>query len=214
VRLWICYYWNLVNKVRVEGWALVKNYLTDKQLRTLQVRPCSSDWLHCQKHKGLNFWTVLITGTENVRRFWQTSQPLITREQIRDLIFSLFSLQLCQASVLTIYLTVKSTTATFSSFLIVTCHKTHCCRFSSCHCSLNLVLFRFASFRSHSPFYLLTVRVNVIYFHLMPLRHTPQSAGLLWTRDRPVAEISTWQHTTLTRDKHTYPRWDSNPRSQ
>jgi hypothetical protein len=24
--------------------------------------------------------------------------------------------------------------------------------------------------------------------------HTPQSVGLLWTRDRPVAETSTWQH--------------------
>ena len=27
----------------------------------------------------------------------------------------------------------------------------------------------------------------------------PQTVGLLWTRDRPVAETSTWQHTTLTR---------------
>jgi hypothetical protein len=40
--------------------------------------------------------------------------------------------------------------------------------------------------------------------------HTPQSVGLLWTRDRPVTEIPTWQHTTLTRDKHPCPRWDSN----
>ena len=29
-----------------------------------------------------------------------------------------------------------------------------------------------------------------------------------------VAETSTWQHTTLTTDKHPCPRWDSNPRSQ
>jgi hypothetical protein len=28
---------------------------------------------------------------------------------------------------------------------------------------------------------------------------TPQSVGLLWTRDRPVAKIFTWQHTPLTR---------------
>jgi hypothetical protein len=27
--------------------------------------------------------------------------------------------------------------------------------------------------------------------------------GLLWTRDLPVAETSTWQHTTFTRDIHT-----------
>jgi hypothetical protein len=34
---------------------------------------------------------------------------------------------------------------------------------------------------------------------------TPHSVGLLWTRDRPVAEASTWQHTTLTRDKKSMP---------
>jgi hypothetical protein len=37
----------------------------------------------------------------------------------------------------------------------------------------------------------------------------PHSVGLLWTRDQPVAETSTWQHTTLTRDRR-----DSNPQSQ
>ena len=34
---------------------------------------------------------------------------------------------------------------------------------------------------------------------------TPQSVGLLWTSDQPVAETSTWQHTTLTTDKHPCP---------
>ena len=29
----------------------------------------------------------------------------------------------------------------------------------------------------------------------MFLDHTPQSVGLLWTRDQPVAETPTWQHT-------------------
>jgi hypothetical protein len=29
------------------------------------------------------------------------------------------------------------------------------------------------------------------------------SVGLLWTRDRPVAETSTWQHTTFKRDIRT-----------
>ena len=42
----------------------------------------------------------------------------------------------------------------------------------------------------------------------------PQSVGLQWTSDQPVAETSTWQHTTLTTDKHLCPWWDSNPRSQ
>ena len=36
----------------------------------------------------------------------------------------------------------------------------------------------------------------------------------LWTRDRPVAETSTWQHTTFTRDRHPCPRRNSNPHSQ
>ena len=30
----------------------------------------------------------------------------------------------------------------------------------------------------------------------------PQSVGLLWTSDQNVAETSTWQHTTITTDKH------------
>ena len=40
------------------------------------------------------------------------------------------------------------------------------------------------------------------------------SIGLLWKGDQPIAETSTWQHTTLTTDKHLCPRWDSNPRSR
>jgi hypothetical protein len=47
------------------------------------------------------------------------------------------------------------------------------------------------SFRSPSAFYLLTAGVEGVYFHLITLRHTPQSVGLLWTRDQPVAETST-----------------------
>jgi hypothetical protein len=49
-------------------------------------------------------------------------------------------------------------------------------------------------FRSPYIFYLLTVGVKVVYFRVITLRHTPQSVGLLWKRDRPVAEISTRQH--------------------
>jgi hypothetical protein len=45
--------------------------------------------------------------------------------------------------------------------------------------------------RNAHRFYLLIVGVEVVYFHLITLRHTPQSVGLLWTRDRPVAETST-----------------------
>ena len=42
----------------------------------------------------------------------------------------------------------------------------------------------------------------------------PQLVGHLSTGDQLVAETSTWQHTTLTTDKHPCPWWDSNPQSQ
>jgi len=34
---------------------------------------------------------------------------------------------------------------------------------------------------------------------------TPTSIGLLWNRDRPVAETSSWHNTTVTRDRHPCP---------
>jgi hypothetical protein len=34
---------------------------------------------------------------------------------------------------------------------------------------------------------------------------TPHSLGLLWTSDQTDAETSTWQHTTLTGDRHPCP---------
>jgi len=43
---------------------------------------------------------------------------------------------------------------------------------------------------------------------------TPHSVGLLWTSDKPVAETCTWQHTTLTTDRHPCPGRDSNAQSQ
>jgi hypothetical protein len=51
-------------------------------------------------------------------------------------------------------------------------------------------------------------------FHDHIFVDTPHSVGLLWTRDQLVAETSTWQHTTLTSDRHPCPRRDSNPQSQ
>jgi hypothetical protein len=43
-------------------------------------------------------------------------------------------------------------------------------------------------------------------FHGHTHSDTPQSVGLLWTRDQLVAETSTWQHTTLTTDRYPCPR--------
>ena len=46
---------------------------------------------------------------------------------------------------------------------------------------------------------------------------TQHSVGLLWTSDQPVADTSTWQHTTLTKDRQPYPRrdwtWNSSKRA-
>jgi len=42
----------------------------------------------------------------------------------------------------------------------------------------------------------------------------PHSAELLYINDQPVAEISTWQHNTITTDKHPWSQRDSKPQSQ
>jgi len=44
--------------------------------------------------------------------------------------------------------------------------------------------------------------------------HASHSLELLWTRDRPFAETSTWQHTVFTTDIYPCPRRDSNPQPQ
>ena len=41
-----------------------------------------------------------------------------------------------------------------------------------------------------------------------------QSVGLLWDGDQPIAETSTWQHTTFTRDRQPCSRGDSKLQSQ
>ena len=53
-----------------------------------------------------------------------------------------------------------------------------------------------------------------LIFRGFTITDTPHLVGLLWTSDQLVAETSTWQHTTLTRDRHPCPRRDSNPQSQ
>jgi hypothetical protein len=50
---------------------------------------------------------------------------------------------------------------------------------------------RFVSVVLPSSTYLFRVGVECFYFHLITLRHTPKSVGLLWTRDQPLAETST-----------------------
>jgi hypothetical protein len=53
---------------------------------------------------------------------------------------------------------------------------------------------------------------------LAEVPHTPSdtqhSVGLLWTRDWPLTETSTCQHTILTIDRHPCPRRYLNPQFQ
>jgi hypothetical protein len=73
-----------------------------------------------------------------------------------------------------------------------------------------------ARFFSVTPFYLLNIGVQgycCIWSRSMTHTHT-HSVGLVWTRGRPNAETSTWQHITFTRDRHPCHQWDLNPQSQ
>jgi hypothetical protein len=88
------------------------------------------------------------------------------------------------------------------------------CIIISCMTHRVLKLKFLVSFRSPYLFCLPTVGVEVVYLHLITLKHTSQSAELLWTRDQPVAETSTWQRKLSQEIKHPCLRWDSNPRSQ
>jgi hypothetical protein len=87
-----------------------------------------------------------------------------------------------------------------------------CCRIIVVLCLLQLLD---SFFLSSSLFYLLVHSRcrGFLWLHLITLRHTPHSVGLLWTRDRPFAETSTWQHKHCTR--HTsMPPVGFEPRSQ
>jgi len=50
--------------------------------------------------------------------------------------------------------------------------------------------------------------LSTIHYHVQ--LYIPHWIGLLWTSDQHVAEISTWQHATFTREWYPYP----NPQSQ
>jgi hypothetical protein len=51
----------------------------------------------------------------------------------------------------------------------------------------------------HSPVAGFSLLILEVFDHI---HDTPHSVGLLWTSDQSVAETSTWQHTTLTTDRH------------
>jgi len=58
------------------------------------------------------------------------------------------------------------------------------------------------------------VQEGFIFFHMvqqplvdyiLPIIEASQLIGLFWTSDQPKAETCTWQHTTLSRDRHPCP---------
>ena len=42
----------------------------------------------------------------------------------------------------------------------------------------------------------------------------PHFIGILWLSDQPATATSTWQHTTLTRQRHRWPLEDPKPQTQ
>jgi hypothetical protein len=66
-----------------------------------------------------------------------------------------------------------------------------------------LLTFSFSIYLFLSPYLFLPTPCScrVLLLRTISLRHT-HSVGLLWPRDRPDAETSTWKHTTLTREIH------------
>jgi hypothetical protein len=69
-------------------------------------------------------------------------------------------------------------------------------------------------FSSYGLFYLITlVAEDFCLTWKHPMTHS-HSVGLLWARDRPVVETSTWHITTLRRERRPNPQRDSSPPSQ
>jgi len=87
--------------------------------------------------------------------------------------------------------------------------------FQRCYFYINFSFFLFSFCLSPDPFLLTHCRYRVLLLQLITLndththththtrRHThTHSVGLPWKRDQPVADVSTWQHTTLRTDRY------------
>ena len=83
------------------------------------------------------------------------------------------------------------------------------CRCHPCH-------FQFLYLLSYSDLFPpIHCRCRGLFFYLITLgnKHTHTHLVWLWTKERPVAETSTWQHT-FTTDGRQCPRWYSKPQTQ
>jgi hypothetical protein len=101
---------------------------------------------------------------------------------------------------------------------------------SLCHCMpliIHALWFQSGSYHSNQDyrtsystpehfvsFYGWTVLVGLGRLLIADVSKATHSVGFLRTSDRLAAGTSTWQHTTLTRNRHQCPRQDSNPHSQ
>jgi len=74
----------------------------------------------------------------------------------------------------------------------------------------NPLLYTFFSCGTSTPFRVMASPYGTSRLHSLVTSH---SVGL-WGIDQPEAETSTWQNITLTRDKYSCPRRDSNPQFQ
>jgi hypothetical protein len=99
--------------------------------------------------------------------------------------------------------------------------QTHYFKSNSKHCSQHFVTYsptEIVSIYKIRTFYPVALRTNarqglLILEVFRSHSDTPQSARPLWTSDQLVAETSTWQYITFTRNRRPCPRRDLNPQS-
>jgi hypothetical protein len=92
--------------------------------------------------------------------------------------------------------------ASIIHFWVQKLQKAECSKLST---KINVILWRCGSTRA---------RASSVLRFLDHLQRRTTVGRTPWTSDQLVAETSTWQHKTLTADKHPYRRRDSNPHFQ
>jgi hypothetical protein len=73
----------------------------------------------------------------------------------------------------------------------------------TCRCSDVRTINKILNTMAQQPYWTKASSLSRIHDHTQ--FDTPHSVGLLWTSDQSDLETSTWQHTTLTRDRHPCP---------
>ena len=110
-------------------------------------------------------------------------------------------------------ITCSLSSHSLSLLLVVYCHS------FNCHLYLQLPLLITLSFITPTIFLSMAQQslngLDLLVFKASRSHSdTPLSVGLLWTSDQLVAEASTYEHTTITTDRHPCRRRDWNPKTQ